>query len=78
MLKIYTVTFNDGGWHESLPKKTIVASSKSEAILKAKEDNKHYDGWDVWASEFSLEGYVIEVYDEKSYVRDKKLETINI
>lgn len=78
MLKIYRVTFNDGNWHSSLPSEIVVASSNSGAILKAREDNKHYKNWDAWASEFTVEGYVIEVYDEKSYVRDKKLETINI
>lgn len=76
MLKIWKVTFNDGGWHESLPSFTIVAESKSEAIDIAKSENKHYTGWDVWASEFKIEGYVIEVYDEKTYQREKNLDKL--
>lgn len=31
MLKIYEVTFNDGGWHQSLTKFTTVAESAEEA-----------------------------------------------
>ena len=32
-MKIYNVTFNDGGWHSgSLPHFTVVANSKEEAI----------------------------------------------
>lgn len=67
MLKIFTVTFNDGGWHTSLPKYTIVADSKKSAIDKALSEHPVYkSGWDAWATEFKVDGYVIEVYDEKS------------
>lgn len=76
MLKIYTVTFNDGGWHESLPKFQVVAQSKEAAIQKVLDDNKHYKSWDSWATEFTIEGYVIEVYDQKTYNRDKSLKEI--
>jgi len=78
MMKIYTVTFNDGGWHSgSLPSYQVVAESKDEAIQKVLEDNPRYKtGYDVWASEFKIEGYVIEVYDEKTYNRNKNLENI--
>lgn len=78
MMKIYTVTFNDGGWHSgSLPSYQVVANSKQEAIDKVLEENPYYKkGYDVWASEFKIEGYVIEVYDEKTYNRDKNLEKI--
>ena len=38
-LKIYTVTFNDGGWYSSggRPSETVVAESKEQAIEKAFE-----------------------------------------
>ena len=77
-MKIYTVTFNNGGWHSgSLPSFEVVASSKEEAIEKVLEKNPHYkNGYDAWASEFKIEGYVIEVYDEKTYNRDKNLEKL--
>ena len=76
-MKIYTVTFNDGGWHTSLPEYQVVAESKEEAIEKVLEENPRYkNGWDKWASEFKIEGYVIEVYDEKSYNRDKNIDKI--
>ena len=78
MMKIWTVTFNDGGWHSvSLPSYQVVAESKDEAIEKVLEDNPRYrSGWDAWASEFKIEGYVIEVYDEKTYNREKNLEKL--
>jgi hypothetical protein len=77
MMKIYTVTFNDGGWHTSLPSYQVVAESKDEAIKKVLEDNPRYKtGYDKWASEFKMDGYVIEVYDEKTYNRDKNLDKI--
>jgi hypothetical protein len=76
-MKIWTVTFNDGGWHSSLPSYTIVAESKEEAIEKVLEKNPRYkSGWDKWASEFKIEGYVIEVYDEKTYNREKNLDNL--
>lgn len=78
-MKIWTVTFNDGGWHSSLPSYTVVAESKEEAIEKVLEQNPRYkNGWDKWASEFKIEGYVIEVYDEKTYNRDKNLDGLGI
>ena len=78
MMKIYTVTFNDGGWHSgSLPSYQVVAESKDKAIEKVLEDNPRYrSGYDKWASEFKIEGYVIEVYDEKTYNRNKNLEKL--
>jgi cyclopropane fatty-acyl-phospholipid synthase-like methyltransferase len=76
-MKIWTVTFNDGGWHSSLPSYQVVAESKEEAIEKILEKNPHYrTGYDKWASEFKIEGYVIEVYDEKTYNRNKNLEEL--
>jgi hypothetical protein len=76
-MKIWTVKFNDGGWHSSLPSYQVVAESKDEAIEKVLEDNPRYrSGWDAWASEFKMEGYVIEVYDEKTYNREKNLEKL--
>jgi hypothetical protein len=77
MMKIYTVTFNDGGWHTSRPEYQVVAESKDEAIQKVLEDNPRYKtGYDKWVSEFTIDGYVIEVYDEKTYNRNKNLENI--
>lgn len=78
-MKIYTVTFNDGGWHTSRPEYQVVAESKEEAIEKVLEKNTHYrTGYDKWAYEFKIEGYVIEVYDEKTYNREKNLENLDI
>jgi hypothetical protein len=78
MMKIYTVTFNDGGWHSGpLPNFIVVAESKDEAIEKVLEKNPRYkSGYDKWASEFTIEGYIIEVYDEKTYNRDKIIDKI--
>ena len=77
-MKIYTVTFNDGGWHSgSLPSFMVVAETKEEAIEKILEKNPRYrSGYDKWCSEFKMEGYVIEVYDEKTYNREKNLENL--
>ncbi len=76
-MKIYTVTFNDGGWHSSRPEHQVVAESKEEAIEKVLIEFPIYrNGYDAWASEFKIEGYVIEVYDEKSYNRDKNIEKL--
>ena len=78
MNKIWTVVFNDGGWHSGpRPNFIVVANSKEESIEKVLENNPKYKtGYDVWASEFKIEGYVIEVYDEKTYNRNKKLEKL--
>ena len=79
MMKIWTVTFNDGGWHSHRPEYQVVAESKDESIEKVLKDNPQYNnGYDVWASEFKIEGYVIEVYDEKTYNRNKNLENLSI
>lgn len=77
-MKIYNVTFNDGGWHSGpLPSFQIVAENKEGAIEKVLEKNPRYKtGWDKWASEFKIEGYVIEVYDEKTYNRNKNLDKL--
>ena len=77
-MKIWVVTFNDGGWYSGpRPNFTVVSESKQGAIDKVLEENPIYKkGYDVWASEFKIDGYVIEVYDEKSYNRDKTLKQI--
>ena len=76
-MKIYQVTFNDGVWHSGdLPKFMVVAESKEEAIKDALKKHPSYTDWDNWAAEFKIDGYVIEVYDEKSYKRDKNLEKL--
>ena len=78
-MKIYIVTFNDGGWHTSRPEYQVVAESKEEAIEKILEKNPHYrTGYDKWASEFKIEGYIIEVYDEKTYNREKNLNNLGV
>lgn len=80
-MKIFKVTFNDGGWHSgNLPSVMIVASTKEEALKKAKDQEKYYTGWDSWAVEFKIDGYVIEVYDESTYkavVRDRKIDIVS-
>lgn len=78
MMKIWTITFNDGGWYSgSRPSFNTVAESKDEAIKKVLEENKQYsNGYDAWASEFKIPGYLIEVYDEKTYNREKNLDKI--
>ena len=79
MKKIYEVTFNDGGWHSSLPNFIMVANSKEEALQKIREEHKTYEKWDGWASEFKLDGYIIEVYDKKEYdgiLRDRKINKV--
>ena len=78
IMKIYTVTFNDGGWHSgSRPEYQVVAESKDEAIEKVLIEVPRYrNGYDAWASEFKIAGYVIEVYDEKTYNREQNLENL--
>lgn len=78
-MKIYNVTFNDGGWYSDggRPSFQVVAENKQEAIDKVLEENPSYKrGYDVWASEFKIKGYVIEVYDKKAYKRNKKLDKL--
>jgi hypothetical protein len=78
-MKIWIVTFNDGLWNSSRPEYQVVAESKQEAIEKVLQENPRYkSGYDIWASEFKIEGYVIEVYDEKTYTREKNLEKLDI
>lgn len=78
MLKIYNVTWNDGGWHSSLPTETVIAESKEKAMEIANLKSPYYKSWDCWASEFKIDGYVIEVYDEKTYNREKNLNILKI
>lgn len=78
-MKIWTVTFNDGGWYSSRPEYRVAAEDTKEAIDKVLEKNPQYKtGYDAWAVEFKIEGYVIEVYDEKTYIRQKNLENLDI
>ena len=78
MLKIWKVTFNDGGWHSgSLPHYFTVAETSKQAEDEILTKHPMYaKGYDCWASEFKMEGYVIEVHDKKSYNRDKSLNKI--
>lgn len=76
-MKIWVVTFNNGGWYSTRPEYQVVAETKEEAIEKVLEKNPNYrNGYDKWASEFKIDGYVIEVYDEKTYNREKNLENL--
>ncbi len=78
-MKIYDVTFNDGGWYSAggRPSFQVVAENKEEAIEKVLTDHPSYrKGYDVWASEFKIKGYVIEVYDKKAHKRNKKLDKL--
>lgn len=78
-MKIWTVTFNDGGWYTSRPEYQEVAEDAKSAIEKVIEKNPQYKtGHDYWAVEFKIEGYVIEVYDEKTYNRQKNLDNLDI
>lgn len=81
MLKIYKITFNDGGWHSSgsRPNFKQVAENEEEAKKIVLENNPQYaNGYDLWCIEFKLDGYVIEVYDEKTYKREKNIEKLGI
>lgn len=53
-----------------------VAETKEEAIEAVKNRETHYKGWDCWASEFTIDGYIIRVYDEMSYNRAEKIDKI--
>lgn len=77
-MKIYKVTFNDGGWYSgNRPTFTTVAYSEEQAKEKVLNENPRYkNGYDACVSEFKIDGYVIKVYDEKNYNRDKKLSNI--
>ena len=76
-MKIYNVTHMQRGWTSGgYPTETIVANSKEEAVDKALEMNKYWERKNTYASEFKIDGYVIEVYDEKTYNRNKKLSTL--
>jgi hypothetical protein len=74
-LKIWIVYYNDGGWHSSMDKKMLVAESKDEAVEKAKSERKHFVG-DIFATEFEIEGYVIEVHEKSSWERNNKINNI--
>lgn len=76
-MKIYNVSFNDGGWHESRPVYQVVANNREEAIEMVLIERPYYRrGHDIMCSEFKIEGYVIEVTDKIGYERGKKLESL--
>ena len=75
-LKIYTVTFNDGGWHQSLPSFTVVAESSNKAEEMVRSEQTHYNEWSGWASEFKIEGYEITVKNAKAQQREDKIDAI--
>ncbi len=77
-LKIWKVSFNDGGWHSNLPEYIIVSHSKEDAIEKCLADNPNFksDKWFPFASEFKIDGYVIEIFNQKDYNRLKNIDKI--
>ena len=78
-MKIWVVTFNDGGWYTSRPEYQVVAEDAKSAIKKVVDKHTQYEtGHEAWAVEFKIEGYVIEVYDEKTYNREKNLDNLGV
>ena len=74
-LKIWKVVLNDGG---SLPTFYIVALSKEEAIEKSYRESKYDPNvWSGFASEFTIDGYVIQVFSEIDFQRLQKIDIIN-
>jgi hypothetical protein len=78
-LHIYDVTHMHGGWvTDGYPKERVVASSKDEALEMVLDKQKYWDRRNTYASEFTIDGYIIEVYDEKTYKRDKAIKSLEI
>lgn len=78
-LHIYDVTHMHGGWvTDGYPKERVIASSKEEALEMVLAENKSWERRNTYASEFKIKGYIIEVYDEKTYNRDKAIERLDI
>jgi hypothetical protein len=78
-MKIYNVSFNDGGWRSGpTPCYTVVAESEDDAIKKVLLSYPRYKSGYSWASELKIDGYIIEVYDEKTYNRSKSIEKLGI
>lgn len=75
-LHIYDVTHI---WvSNGYPSERVVASSKEEAIDIVLTEHKSWDRRNTYAREFKVDGYVIEVYDEKTYTRNKNIEKLDI
>jgi hypothetical protein len=78
-LHIYEVTHMHGGWvSNGYPSETVVARSEKEAKEMALAIHKYWEPHNTHATEFKINGYVIEVYDERTYKRDKNLEKLDI
>lgn len=78
-LHIYDVTHMHGGWVTGgYPSERVIASSKEEAIDMVLAEHKYWERRNTYATEFKIKGYVIEVYDEKSYNREKNIENLDI
>lgn len=78
-LHIYKVTHMHGGWvTDGYPKEEVITYSKDEAINIALSNNPSWDRGNTYASEFTKKGYVIEVYDEKTYNREKNIKKLDI
>lgn len=61
-----------------IAKERVIASSKEEALEMVLAENKSWERRNTYASEFKIKGYIIEVYDEKTYNRDKAIERLDI
>lgn len=73
-LHIYDVTHIHGGWvTNGYPTERVIASSKEEALemVLSKEKHWYWDRRNTHATEFKIEGYVIEVYDERHIIEIK-------
>jgi hypothetical protein len=78
-LHIYDVTHMHGGWvTNGYPTERVISSSKEEALDTILEKNTSWERRNTYASEFKIDGYVIEVYDEKTYNRDEILKKLDI
>ena len=76
-MKIYIATFNDGSFYASgLPEVFVVADSIKSAKDRALEIRPTFNTSEIWVSELKIDGYVIEVYDEKLYNRHVILEKL--
>jgi hypothetical protein len=78
-LHIYDVTHMHGGWvTDGYPTERVIATLKEEALNMVLADKTYWDRRNTHASEFKIKGYVIEVFDEVSYNRDKIIEKLDI
>jgi hypothetical protein len=77
-LKIWKVSLNNGEWSSNHREYFIVSLTREEAIEKCFLDNPkiNRDNYFAYATEFEMDGYVIEVFTKKDYIRLKNIEKI--